>query len=49
MAMCYTSLTLNIIGMTFAILVASLMLMFHPSGNPCARKLVNKILHKMCK
>jgi hypothetical protein len=47
--MCYTSLTLNMIGTILTIATAALMLMFHPVGNAKARAIVKKILHKMCK
>ena len=49
MAMCYTSLTLNMLGTILTIATAALMLMFHPLGKAKARAIVKKILHKMCK
>ncbi len=49
MAMCYTSLTLNMLGTVLTITLAALMLLFHPVGNAKARELVKKILHKVCK
>jgi hypothetical protein len=49
MAMCYTSLTLNLLGTILTISTAVLMFMFHPAGNAKARALVKKMLHKLCK